>query len=49
MGNLKSDLAAFGWEVDEMTYGTRFAEQLDLPAQSVVSHYVRQDSLSRLM
>jgi hypothetical protein len=49
MGNLKSDLAAFGWEVDEMTYGTRFADQLNLPAQSVVSHYVRQDSLSRLM
>ena len=49
MGGLKSDLNRFGWEVDELTYGMRFAADLDWPARAVVSHYIRQDSLSRLM
>lgn len=49
MGSLRSDLTSFGWEIDELSYGTRFADALDWPARSVVSHYVRQDSLSRLM
>ena len=49
MGGLKADLNRFGWEVDELTYGMRFAADLDWPARAVVSHYIRQDSLSRLM
>jgi hypothetical protein len=49
MGALKADLAAFGWQIDELSYGTRYADALDGPAEAVVSHYIRQDSLSRLM
>jgi hypothetical protein len=49
MGSLKADLAAFGWRLDELSYGTRYADALDGPAEAVVTHYIRQDSVSRLM
>jgi hypothetical protein len=49
LGDLKTDFSEFGWRLDELSYATRAASTLDLPSQAVVSHYVRQDSLSRLM
>ena len=49
LGNLKADFSDFGWDLDELSYATRELSTLDLPSQAVVSHHVRQDSLSRLM
>jgi hypothetical protein len=49
LGDLKTDFSEFGWTLDELNYATREASALDLPSQAVISHHVRQDSLSRLM
>lgn len=49
LGNLKADFSEFGWNLDELSYATRELSALDLPSQAVISHHVRQDSLSRLM
>ena len=49
LGDLKADLSEFGWDLDELSYATREPSALDLPSQAVISHHVRQDSLSRLM
>lgn len=49
LGDLKTDFSEFGWTLDELSYATRQGSGLDLPSQAVISHYVRQDSLSRLM
>jgi hypothetical protein len=49
LGNLKADFSDFGWDLDELSYATREPSTFDLPSQAVVSHHVRQDSLSRLM
>jgi len=49
LGDLKTDFSEFGWDLDELSYATREPSALDLPSQAVISHHVRQDSLSRLL
>lgn len=48
MSKLKSDMKAHHIQVDEVTYETSFSNNLSNVMSSVVSHYVTQDSLSRV-
>jgi hypothetical protein len=47
--DLKHELAAFGWQLDELSYRTTESDLQGNVIRSVVEHYISQDSLSRLM
>ena len=46
---LRAALAEGGWEVDEVAYATRQADNQNGAVRAVVDHVVRQDSLNRLV
>lgn len=49
MTHLKNTVSSIGWELDEISYGTKINDTDNAIVRSIVEHYVSQDSLSRLV
>ncbi|WP_316369640.1 flagellar hook-length control protein FliK [Candidatus Thiodiazotropha sp. CDECU1] len=49
VGELKTQLEGYGWEIDEIDYVTETEIEDGAAVRAVVEHHITQDSLSRLM